>query len=80
MSSLKKFLLLSKDNTEVFEELQKMKKKCLKGKIPLKNQEEYIHDGMKKIAKENNLDISITETADEALGKIPLSDDELAEV
>ena len=36
MSSLKKFLLLSKDNTEVFEELQKMKKKCLKGKIPLK--------------------------------------------
>ena len=80
MSSLKEFLLLSKENTEVFEELQKMKKKCLKGKIPLKNQEKYIHDGMKKIAKENDLDISITETANEALEKIPLSDDQLAEV
>ena len=80
MSSLKEFLLLSKENTEVFEELRKMKKKCLKGKIPLKNQEEYIHDGMKKIAKENDLDISITKTASEALEKIPLSEDQLAEV
>ena len=80
MSSLKEFLLLSKENTEVFEELQKMKKKCLKGKIPLKNQEKYIHDGMKEIAKENDLDISITKTASEALEKIPLSEDQLAEV
>ena len=36
MSSLKEFLLLSKENTEVFEELQKMKKKCLKGKDSFK--------------------------------------------
>lgn len=79
-NNLKSFLMLSKENSDVFEKLQNIKINCLKGKVLIENQEEYLHDQMKEIAIKNNLDISITKTANEALKKIPLTEEELEKI